>query len=180
MSGEEDISDSFSTRCECGEWEERAWWGLIKLTQPPQVISKIMSFAQKQLLSLNLTCCCSLVPTRLILFSGAIVSVLNIKQGGTRRTGNFYLSPLALEQLSVFQKEEEAFEGWDGAQVWSFPLKFSPGKAEAAAGENVGQFMWFETVWSETPISWSPVRWLCNRRKCCNNVYYRYTTPVDS
>lgn len=66
VSGEEDISDSFSSRCESREWEERAWWGLIKLTQPPQVISKIMPFAQKQLLSLNSTCCCY----QLILYQG--------------------------------------------------------------------------------------------------------------
>lgn len=59
MSGEEDISHSFSSRSERGEWEERARWGLIKLTQPPQVISKITSLAQKRLLSLNATRCCS-------------------------------------------------------------------------------------------------------------------------
>lgn len=91
VSGEENISNSFLSHCKCKEWEERAWWGLIKLTQPPHVIFKIMSFAQKQLLSLNSTCCCSLLPT-LCYFRGLtavyinddqmwgeVVSVLNIR-----------------------------------------------------------------------------------------------------
>ena len=49
---------------------------------------------------------------------GAVLSVVNINQGGTRRTGNIYISPPALEQLSGLQVEQEVLEGervfWSG------------------------------------------------------------------